>query len=237
MSFFSPPSPPPRNARKEDRGKQRAPDRQSSKQARKQTESVRKEQRQKEGSRPANKQADTVQHEHAETMTGHGRTCIHVLRSFWCPGQLRNPSPHTRRRFQSPVVTVDTVLQALCKHLASYLQARVIPLQATLRAYAHTLRFPEVWCFRSPPKCPLYNINKGTASELVGARPGSSHAGLTEAASRILPRPLPALSRPGGALLSQILVWSCIFRRLSGIFVPKRPINECLLPLEPVCSV
>ena len=52
-------------------------------------------------------------------------------------------------------------LQALCKHHASYVQARSICVQARFRAHVGPLRLRGIACAPAPPKYPFYNIKKG----------------------------------------------------------------------------
>ena len=49
-------------------------------------------------------------------------------------------------------------MQALCKHCASYVQARVIYVQARLLRVAKTRCFCYFGLSKAPPKHPYYNI-------------------------------------------------------------------------------
>ena len=52
-------------------------------------------------------------------------------------------------------------MQALCKHCASYVQARVIHVQARLLRIAKTMCFYYFFgVSKAPPKHPYYNIKK-----------------------------------------------------------------------------
>ena len=51
-----------------------------------------------------------------------------------------------------------SLVQALCKHRASYVQANAICVQATLRRIAGILCFCDFSALSPPPKHPYYNI-------------------------------------------------------------------------------
>ena len=59
-------------------------------------------------------------------------------------------------------------MQALCKHCASYVQARVIYVQARLLRIARTMCFCYFGLSKAPPKHPYYNIKKGECKRKVG---------------------------------------------------------------------